>query len=232
VKTVLITGANRGIGLELTRKFVGSGDYHVIACCRDRDMAVDLNALAEMQEPGRLDIYPLDVTNAASIAALASLLNGQKIDILVNNAGVYLDKGKGLLDADFDDWLQSFNINSVSPFRMIKALYSNLKSAPNAKVLTISSQMGALARNVGGAYAYCASKAAVNKGMQGLAVDLKSEGITLAVAHPGWVQTDMGGGSADITPQESAAGLFDVIQNMSLDKTGTFYKWNGEIHPW
>ncbi len=231
MKTILITGGNRGIGLELVKQFLSDGSYHIYATCRNRDNAHDLNALADKSN-GVLKVLPLDVSNPASIAALEALLEGQTLDVLVNNAGVYLDKGKGLLDADFSSWMKSFEINSVSPFRIVKALYSNLAQSEAAKILTISSQMGAMSRPSSGSYAYCASKAAVNKGMIGLAVDLKPRGIAVAVAHPGWVQTDMGGAAADITPTESAKGLYNVIENLSIDTTGSFFKWNGEIHEW
>ena len=231
-KVALITGAGQGVGQGIALALANAGAKVAVTGRTLEKLEATCGLIQE--RGGKAIALEANVKDAGDLSRIveATVAELGGLDILVNNAGVYLDKGKGLLDADFDDWLQSFNINSVAPFRMVKALYSSLKAAQGAKVLTRSSQMGALSRNVGGAYAYCASKAAVNKGMQGLAVDLKSENITLAVAHPGWVQTDMGGGSADITPEESAAGLFNVIQNMSLAKTGSFYKWNGEIHAW
>lgn len=231
METVLITGANRGIGLELVKQFLNEKKYKIYACCRNTEKAKELAELS-LQYPDNLDVLPLDVTNADSISAVSSQLEGQAIDILINNAGVYLDKGRGLLDANFEDWLQTFNINSVAPFRIIKALYPNLDRSESAKILTISSQMGAMSRPSGGSYAYCASKAAVNKAMIGLALDLKSHNIAIAVAHPGWVQTDMGGAAAEITPLQSAEGLFSVATNLSMEDTGAFFKWNGERHDW
>lgn len=231
MKNVLITGANRGIGLNLVERFLASGSAKVIACCRNPANATDLQALKQ-SNPEQLEVLSLDVTDQQSVDVLVSHLDGQAIDVLVNNAGVYLDKGQDLFNADFDKWAQTFEINTISPFRMIKALHCNLKNAESPKVMTVSSQMGSMSLMYSGSYAYCSSKAAVNKISQSVANDLRSDGICVAVIHPGWVQTDMGGSAADITPEDSANGIYTVIEKMTLSDTGSFFKWNGEIHAW
>ncbi len=230
MKTVVITGANRGIGLELTRIFLSTGKYAVIAGCRNPEAATELTKLGE--EDSNLEIKALDVTDQKSAETFAQSLEGKPVDVLINNAGIYVDKGKGVLDADFEAWEQTYLVNVISPFRMIKVLLDNLEASDQAKILTISSQMGSMSLPYSASHAYCSSKAAVNKGMQGVALELKPKGIAVAVAHPGWVQTDMGGTAADITPAESASGLYKVVEKFSLADTGSFYKWNGEIHPW
>jgi len=218
--TVLITGAARGIGRELARQFAGSG-ADVIAACRNPEDVSDA-------EPG-IALVPLDVAEDASVAALASRLEGTTIDVLVNNAGV-MGGTQGFDDMDFDAWAHAFAVNTMGPMRVTQALAPQL--ADDARVVTISSQMGALSRNAPGAYAYRSTKAAVNKVVQLMAIDLKARGITCITMHPGWVQTDMGGKSADITAEESAAGIRKVIDGLTLKQTGQFIKWNGEIHPW
>ena len=227
---VLITGANRGIGLELTRAYAGAGD-RVFAFCREPSSAQALNALAG-ESDGKVSVHAMDVGHGASIAAGAAELAGAPIDILINNAGVIGGKTQTLESIDFDAWEDALRIMTIGPFRVVQALLPNLKAATGAKVMTVTSQMGASTWPFGGMYAYCSAKAGVNRVMQILAIDLKPHGIAVSMVHPGWVQTDMGGKGADITPVESATGIHKVIAGLSMATTGTFYKWNGEIHPW
>lgn len=226
--TILITGTNKGVGLELTKIYAARGDT-VYAACRDPAGA---SALAEV--PGEVVILPLVVGDSGSVTAMAEHLAGVTIDIVINNAGM---KGpefeeQNTYAMDFDGWAETFNVNSMGPVRVMQALMPNLKQAETAKVVTITSQMGALSLDMPAAHAYCASKAAVNKFMRLASIDLKKDGVAVGLIHPGWVQTDMGGPRADLTPQESAEGIVAVVDQLSMDSTGGFWKWNGETHDW
>jgi len=226
--TILITGTNKGVGLELTKIYAARGDT-VYAACRDPAGA---SALAEV--PGEVVILPLVVGDSGSVTAMAEQLAGVTIDIVINNAGM---KGpefeeQNTYAMDFDGWAETINVNSMGPVRVMQALMPNLKQAEAAKVVTITSQMGALSLDMPAAHAYCASKAAVNKFMRLASIDLKKDGVAVGLIHPGWVQTDMGGPRADLTPQESAEGIVAVVDQLSMDSTGGFWKWNGETHDW
>lgn len=225
---VLITGANRGIGLELTRRYAARGDQ-VIACCRHPESAASLNAVA-----GRVAVRALAVDDPASVAALANGLGGQAIDLLINNAGVlgpeYGDQTTTKMD--FDGWAHTFAVNTMGPVRVMQALLPNLKAAAAGRVVTITSQMGALSLDMALGHAYSATKAAINKFMRLAALDLAKEGIAVGLIHPGWVKTDMGGPDADITVDESASGIVATVEKLDLSTTGSFWKWNGEPHGW
>lgn len=228
--TLVLTGANRGIGLELARRFLAQGRWRIHAGCRAPERAEALADLAAAH-PDRLTVHALDVTDGASVAAFAQALGETPVDVLLNNAGV-LNPHQALDDLDFAAWERELQVNTLAPMRMALALRPQLLRAETPRIVTISSQMGSLARPRSGSYAYRSSKAAVNKAMQGLAVDLQEEGICVVVMHPGWVRTDMGGTSAEIDPQESAAGIFSVATGLTLADTGRFLQWNGEEHPW
>jgi NAD(P)-dependent dehydrogenase (short-subunit alcohol dehydrogenase family) len=231
MSTVLITGANRGIGLELTRRYAARGD-RVHACCRNPAAAEALEGLAE-SFPG-LAVQTLDPADGASVAALAQALGGEVVDVLINNAGAAgpAPERQSLAAMDYDGWLATFAVNTLAPVRVLQALRPNLARSGQARAVTVTSQMGAIAWPHPVMYAYCASKAAVNKVMKMASVELGKEGITVALVHPGWVRTDMGGPGAEISVEESAAGIIAVIDALTPDRNGNFYKWNGEIHPW
>lgn len=228
MSTVLITGANRGIGLELVKAYAARGDA-VLACCREPGAATALAAVA-----GKVTVLPLEVTDPASVSALAARLQGQAIDILINNAGVlgpdYADQTPYKMD--FDVWAHTFAVNTMAPVRVMQALMPQMKLSARAKLVTITSQMGALSLDMTMGFAYSATKAALNKFMKLTAIELVKDGIDVCVIHPGWVQTDMGGPTADITPQESAAGIVKTIDGLNAGNTGSFWKWNGEVHGW
>lgn len=231
MSTVLITGANRGIGLELARGYAARGD-EVLACCRAPKAADQLAALTKASKS--VQVLALDVGKPDTIAALAKNLSGKPIDVLINNAGIQgpAMPEQSLLKMDYDGFMEAFEVNSMAPLRMLQAFMGNLKSSKHGKVITITSQLGAMALDWPMGYAYCASKAAVNKIMRLASVELKKEGVAVALVHPGWVRTDMGGPQADITPQDSAKGIMSVIDGVNLDNTGAFKKWNGEDHAW
>ncbi len=226
--TVLITGASRGIGLELVRCYA-DGSASVIACCRHPEAATALGTIA-----GDVTVMPLDVADAASVAALAASLGDRPVDILINNAGISGPSydHQSVYSMDFDGWAEAFAVNAMGPVRMLQALMSNLKASHDARVVNITSQMGAMSLDMTVAYAYCTSKAALNKFMRMAAIELKPQGIKVCLIHPGWVQTDMGGPNAEITPEASAQGIVRVVEGLNADNTGSFWKWNGETHDW
>lgn len=228
--TVLVTGANRGIGLALVTAFADSGD-DVVATVRDPDRLHDLAAVIE-SHPGRIEVHRLEVTDAASIAALGERLAGRRIDVLINNAGVIGPERQSTLDMDFAGWLETLRVNTLAPLAVSQALLPNLRLAERAKILTISSGMGSMAQAKSDHVAYRSSKAAVNKVMQCLATDLADEGIAVAVCHPGWVRTDMGGAEADISPEMSAAGIQRIVDRMGLTHAPVFHVWDGGVLAW
>ena len=228
METVVISGANRGIGFELTRRFAASG-CRVFAGCRTPDQATRLTELAKNAD---IEIRTLDVTSADNVEALRAELYGQTVDILINNAGIMGHQRQTVSDMDYDAWLRAFEVNTLAPFRMSTALRPSIARSPNPRIATISSQMGSLNRKSKGAFAYRSSKAAVNKVMQVLAAELEADGIIVCPIHPGWVRTDMGGPEAEISVDESADGLFSLINKLTKEQSGRFWTWKGEEHDW
>lgn len=223
--TMLITGANRGIGLELTKRYAADG-WTVIATCRDPQAATALKAT-----PGII-VEALEVTDYAAVDALAAKYSGTALDLLLNNAGIYGNRDGALQVSDFDVYLEVLHVNSVAPMKLALAFLPHLKAAKAAKIATISSRMGSISETRGGSYAYRASKAAINAGMRNLAFDLKSTGISVITLHPGWVKTDMGGQGADIDVATSGAGLKKVIDGLTLKDTAKFFNYDASEIPW
>ncbi len=228
MENVLITGANRGIGLELSRRFLDAGK-RVIATCREPDEAIELSNLAESFE---LLVFQLEVTDAESVSRLRAELESETLDVLINNAGIMGGDRQSMDDMDYSAWLEAFEVNTLAPFRLITTLRDNLRRAANPRAVTLSSQMGSLNRKSKGSHAYRSSKAAINKVMQVLSMELEADGIVACPVHPGWVRTDMGGSNADISAEESAEGLFKLIDNMTMEHTGRFWTWEAKEHPW
>jgi NAD(P)-dependent dehydrogenase (short-subunit alcohol dehydrogenase family) len=222
--TVLITGANRGIGLEMARQLEARG-MHVIGTARKPADAEALKATGARVEQ-------LDVTDADSIAALAKRLEGVKIDMLVNNAGIAGHIAGSFEETDFTQIERTFAVNTLGPMRVTQALLPNLEAGRHKTVVQISSRMGSIGQNSGGYYGYRASKTALNMMNSSLALELGSRGFTCVVMHPGWVKTDMGGEGADITPEESVKGLLDVFAGLTPEDNGKFYNYQGEEIPW
>jgi NAD(P)-dependent dehydrogenase (short-subunit alcohol dehydrogenase family) len=233
MNTFLITGANRGIGLEITRQLLNRGE-RLIATCRQPMKANALQALDE-QFSEQITILPLDVANAASIqaAANASQRIVTHLDVLINNAGI-LDGNETLATFDPDVMQQTFDVNAIGAMRVTAQFLPLLQKAGRAKIINITSQLGSLQamKPNWGRYSYNSSKAALNMLTRMLAFDLKDEGISVICVHPGWVKTDMGGTNADITLNESASGILNVIDNLSLEQTGRFFTYTGDDHPW
>ncbi|WP_201859877.1 SDR family oxidoreductase [Microvirga soli] len=225
--TYLITGIGRGIGRELARVLLRRGD-RVVGTLRDLSQSqTDWN---EFIAGGQLKLLALDVRDGTSIREAAASLD-EPVDVLVNNAGIIGAQRQSTLDMDFDGFLETLNVNTLGPLRVTQAFLPQLRRAKTAKIIAISSRMGSLSHAKSDRIAYRASKAAVNKVMQGLATDLRPEGITAISVHPGWVQTDMGGSGADITVEESAAGLLKLIDGLTLEDTGGFFDWSGARLP-
>jgi NAD(P)-dependent dehydrogenase (short-subunit alcohol dehydrogenase family) len=225
--TVLITGANRGIGYALAETLIKRGD-RVIAMVRDPFRLPDLLKTAPREQ---MMVIGMDVTDDRSVQRAGAAVK-EPIDALVNNAGIYGPRGSTAFEVDLAAFAEVIAVNTIAPLRVARTFLPHLKQGKNPRILTVSSQMGALSGSGQGSIAYRVSKAAVNKTMQCLAADLKPEGVTAIVLHPGWVQTDMGGSGADITPAESAAGIARLIDTITLKDTGKFFRWDGTIHPW
>ncbi len=228
--TVLVTGANRGIGLGLVRHHLDEGD-NVIAACRKPAEAA---ALKSLKVGDRLKIAALEVTSDASVAALKKEIGDTPIDILYNNAGIGGPHNQTVDDVDYAGWTQTFETNTQGPLRVALALKDNLKAA-KGKIVNITSGMGSIGALTPGwlmIYAYRSSKTALNMVMRILSFELEKDGITVILMSPGWVQTDMGGANAAITVEQSAAGITSTVAKIGLDKTGCFVNYDGTSVPW
>lgn len=228
----LVTGANRGLGLELCRQLLAAG-CRVVATSRQPGKAKALNVLAG-EYPGRLHVAPLDVTDPKSHAALAAelplLTDSEPLDLLINNAGV-LRGGERYGSVQITDLETSFRTHALGPFLLVQTLTPQL--ADGARVANISSEIGSIGlRQEFRTPSYAIGKAAQNMATSLLAQALKPRGITVVALHPGWVRTDMGTERALLSAQESAAGLLRVIQTLPLEKSGSFLDWQGKSLPW
>lgn len=222
--TVLVTGANRGIGLELVRQLKAEG-HEVIGTARNPQTATELKATGAR-------VVKLDVIDSESVQAMAAELKDQKIDLLINNAGMLGHSAQSFADTDFDELIATFDVNSLGPMRVTQALLPNILAGKGKTIVQISSTMGSIANNGGGYYGYRASKSALNMLNKSLALELADMGITSVVLHPGWVQTRLGGAGAAITPKESVSGMLVVIADLSPEDTGRFLDYKGEELPW
>lgn len=226
----VITGASRGIGLEFVHQLLRRGDT-VDAGVRSPEGAKRLEPLAR-ESGNRLRIHALDVESDASIRAFAADVCSQPVDVLINNAGVP-GLWCALSDVDYGDMSRTFAVNALGPLRVTTALLPALRRGGPRKVAHVSSRMGSVAENnEGGAYAYRMSKAALNMGVRTLANDLRQEGFTTVVLHPGWVQTDMGGPQAPLPAPDSVRGMLRIIDGMGPEHTGRFFDYQGAEVPW
>jgi NAD(P)-dependent dehydrogenase (short-subunit alcohol dehydrogenase family) len=225
--TVMITGANRGLGLEYARQYADDG-WRVIATCRDPDNAMELASLE-----GEVETYALDIADHGQILSLANSLSKESIDLLLNNAGTFGPRPSKLGDIEYKTWQDVMHINVMSPLMVCESFSDHIAASNLKKIAIMSSKMGSLDdNNSGGSYVYRSSKAALNAVMKSLSVDLVPRGISVAILHPGWVRTDMGGPSGLIDAYESINGLRRVIENLNLENTGHFYNYDGSEIPW
>ncbi len=228
MKTALITGANRGIGLEFSKQYATDG-WRVLAC--SRHASVELEKLSS-RYPDTMERHVLDVSDHEQIAGLSRRLEGESIDLLVNNAGIYPESGN-FRRTDYEKWAEAFRINTMAPLRMAEAFFEQIARSEKKTVATITSKMGSIADNSGGGdYPYRSSKAALNMVMKSLALDLKSAGIAVVLLHPGWVRTDMGGPGALISVEQSVSGMREVIDGLVLSDSGKFFAYDGKPVPW
>lgn len=226
--TVLVTGANRGIGLEFARQYAAAG-WRVIAAVRNPAKADDLQALAPA-----VTVRPYDAAELEAGRTLAAALDGQAVDLVIANAGVYggklqkLDRG-----IDAQSWLETLRVNTIAPIKLAEALLPNLRAGQGKTVVFITSQMGSIADNGSGAYyAYRSSKAGLNAAAKSFSVDTAADGLIAVVMHPGWVRTDMGGENAPLTPAASVAGMRKVIAGLKPRDGGKFLSYDGRTLPW
>ncbi|MEQ1673553.1 MAG: SDR family oxidoreductase [Candidatus Nitrotoga sp.] len=237
MKTVLITGANRGIGLEFARQYAADG-WTVLACCRTPGQSDALNKLAR-QFPDLVKIYGLDIADHEQIEELTRVLSSQSavingIDLLINNAGIYPDSYQGSFGhTDYEMWMKSLRVNTMAPLKMAEAFVTRVERSQLKTIVTIGTKMGSIADNSsGGSYLYRTSKAAVNMVVKNLSIDLKPRGIIAVVLHPGWVKTDLGGANALISAEQSVSGMRKVISRLSPADSGKFLTYDGKDIPW
>jgi NAD(P)-dependent dehydrogenase (short-subunit alcohol dehydrogenase family) len=227
VPTVLVTGANRGLGLEFVRQYAAEG-WRVLAACRDPAHATALRKIK-----GDVAVHRLDVTNAKQIAALARALKGAPIDLLINNAGINPSDDDAPGHVDYDAWAETLRVNTIAPFRVTEALLPNVLASRRKLIVSITSLLGSIERNTdGGIYGYRSSKAALNMVMRGLAADLRGAGAVVVVFSPGWVRTDMGGRGAPVGVRDSIAGMRAVIARLKRSDSGRFFNYEGKRIPW
>lgn len=228
--TILIAGANRGLGLEFTRQYAAAGE-RVIAACRAPDRADTLTALAASSK-GRITVHPLDVTDEASVQALKDVIHDKPIDIVIANAGVYGGNRQRWRDMDFGSWMRTLAVNTLGPLRVAQITHDNLK-AGKAKLFTaLTSGMGSNADGGGGMLAYRTSKAALNKLLSTLAADWRGDGIIAVPISPGWAKTDMGGPDAPLSAEESVASMRRVFARLSLADSGRLLNYDGSSLFW
>ncbi|WP_017444873.1 SDR family oxidoreductase [Gayadomonas joobiniege] len=233
MKTIFISGANRGIGLEFTKQYLSEGAF-VIACARNPLQATELQALLT-KYPQKLQLISLDISDEMQIIGLKSLLKDTAIDIVICNAGYYGPKDERSQFASLDavEWQKTLTINCIAQLKLLEILTNNLMLGKDKKIAVLSSKMGSLDDNTsGGSYIYRSSKAALNAACKSLSIDLKPDGIKVVILHPGWVQTDMGGPNALITTNQSVSGMKKIIQNLSLKNSGQFLSYDNQPINW
>jgi len=230
--SILITGSNRGLGLEWTRQYAPLG-WRVYATCRYPNDAHELQQLK--RDHPNIEIYRLDVTRPDEIGAVAERLQDKPIDILLNNAGVYLEKfnPNTLGHIDYTEWEETFRVNTLGAVRVTEAFSDHVARSEKRLVVTTTSNMGSIAEiDYPGSYPYRSSKAALNASMKGISLELSERNVGILLLHPGWVRTRMGGPDAMLSPEESVKGMRAVIDAFNTEKTGHFYRFDGSVIPW
>ena len=240
MSSVLITGANRGLGLEFTRQYLKDG-WEVHAFCRQPDKAAELRAMVA-DSRGNIHLRQMDIGNKEQIEAAAKELKNLPIDLLINNAGIADGYGRGVYEMkedpdiqnyDFTFWEEMMRINTIAPAKIIGTFLENIRAGGQKKIASLSSGLGSITNLAwAGKYGYCASKAGLNMVSKGLAEWLKSENIIVISLSPGWTRTGMGGPHAINSAEESVSGMRHVISDLTLAETGRFWNFDGEEVPW
>ena len=227
---VLVTGANRGIGLGFVKNYLGK-NVNVVCTTRDLKSSKELLAIRE-RFPNNLEIFELDLLKESAGYTLANFLGDRPIDILINNAGVG-STNQHLEAVSAKPWLEVLKVNLIAPLLVTQAIIDNVKKGSDKKIYFLSSQLGSIGDNTsGGMYIYRSSKTGLNQVVKSLSVDLKSQGITVVSLHPGWVKTDMGGPNAPVSIDESIKGMMQVIYATDIRDTGRFLNYDGKELPW
>lgn len=228
---VLITGASRGIGLEMVRYGMDQG-WDVLACCRNPQQAEKLLSMAQLSN-GRVSVYLADMSELATLQALAYELRHEAIDILINNAGVYGSDKNRFGQVDVYDWVETFKVNSIAPMKMSELFVEQLAMGQSKVIACLSSKMASMDDNSsGGSYIYRSSKAALNAVVKSLSIDLADKAIKCVALHPGWVKTNMGGPNAEISTKESVTKIFEILLVLKAKDSGRFIDIDGSDIPW
>tara|TARA_B100002003_G_scaffold21712_1_gene17926 strand:- start:223 stop:912 length:690 start_codon:yes stop_codon:yes gene_type:complete len=228
--SILITGTNRGIGLEFVKHYLKNNEK-IIATCRNKHSAKDLLELENTTS--NLSLVELDVSNPNSINEFISKIVGLPIDTFINNAGVFGPRNIEFGNFNAKEWLDVFKVNTIAPLLITQKILKNLRLGKDKKLAFISSKVGSIEDNTGGGmYIYRTSKTALNQVIKSLSIDLKDENFIAVALHPGWVQTDMGGPNALIDTKTSVKGMIEVIDNLTPKNTGKFYNYDGSSIPW
>jgi NAD(P)-dependent dehydrogenase (short-subunit alcohol dehydrogenase family) len=230
---VLITGTNRGLGLEFARQYAAEG-WDVIATARNPTQGKELERLAKNKN---LSVHALDVASAESVKELADTLDGKPIDLLILNSAIFTRDGNKFSELNFPGWRESFETNVLGAMRVAEALIENVAASERKQIVAISTGMGSLQTlestiGLGPAYQYRTSKAALNMAMSILGMDVKPRGISVVIFSPGWVQTDMGGANAALTPEQSIRAMRKVLAGDPMELTGKFLSYDGSVWPW
>ncbi|HAU1765507.1 TPA: SDR family oxidoreductase [Legionella pneumophila] len=226
MKTVLITGANKGIGLEFSRQLKEKG-YYVIGCCRNPDQADSLKQLAD-------EVIKLDVTNDDDIISMVKTLNNRSIDLLINNAGISGEQGVTVGNVNRENFINVLNVNCISVVKICDALLPNVQRSEEKNILVISSRMGSISDNEQGrSYAYRSSKAALNCAIRSFAIDVESTGVHVMLIHPGWVKTDMGGPNGLVEVQTSVSGMLEQVErSIAKSHADILHRFDGDTIDW
>jgi NAD(P)-dependent dehydrogenase (short-subunit alcohol dehydrogenase family) len=228
---VLITSANRGLGLEFAVQYLAEG-WQVYAACRHPKSAEKLQLLGR-DAKDRLEILAMDVTKSSSINRVAAKIRDASIDVLINSAGITGKPGQRTGNVDYVSWAQVLAVNTIGPLRVTEAFVDHVAGSERKLIVTISSGMGSIADNTsGGSIAYRSSKAAVNMVMRSAGIDLASRSISCVIINPGWVRTDMGGPGAPLSPKESVTALRRFIETCGPSQSGKFFNYDGREYPW
>jgi len=230
METVLVTGANRGIGLGFVKYYLDRGD-RVIGTYRDTQSSTELIQMTKDYD--RLESLALDVSSEGSLVDFRNQLGNRPIDIFINNAGVYGPRNSTFDNVDEKNWVPVLQVNAIAPLILTQLIIENLRQSSVKKLVYITSKMGSIDDNKGGgSYVYRSSKAALNAVVKSISVDLADEGMRVALLHPGWVRTDMGGPNGLIDTKTSVTGMTKVIDGLEQTSSGGFYNYDGAEIPW